>query len=232
MYYSKKHVCTLLLGVLFTLSSIAQINLWDNPSDGKQIKSAQWEVNDLLFRTKARIENPFEAQAFAIVKGEGQTQRIPLIYNGDNEWIFRYSSSTTGKKSYVLESEIRELDGRNGEIVITKNKRKGRHGGIVLREDNSRHFFHEDGSHYFNLAFECDWLFALDYGQEDVAKTKHLMSLLNKYGFNQVVMTVYSHDVSWPKYRCQKAFDKTGKHQGVGRPFRYHCGGNSFETNR
>lgn len=49
------------------------------------------------------------------------------------------------------------------------------------------------------MAFECDWLYALDYGQEDIKKTKHLLSLLNENKFNQIVMNVYSYDVKWKK---------------------------------
>ncbi|WP_250629765.1 apiosidase-like domain-containing protein [Aureibaculum algae] len=68
-----------------------------------------------------------------------------------------------------------------------------------MPKDDPQHFYYEDGTPYFNLAFECDWLFALDYESKDVKKTDHLLNLLNENGFNQVVMNVYSHDVSWEK---------------------------------
>ena len=65
--------------------------------------------------------------------------------------------------------------------------------------DKPQNFFYEDGTHYFNLAFECDWLYALDYGNDQLPKTKHLLNLLNEYGFNQVVMNVYAYglDFDW-----------------------------------
>ena len=48
------------------------------------------------------------------------------------------------------------------------------------------------------MAFECDWLYALDYHNEkSLPKTEHLMNLVKENGFNQVVMNVFSYDVNW-----------------------------------
>lgn len=163
------------------------------------IHCAQWVVEDVVYHVSEPVAHPFQTQAFAVVTDEQGEQKVPLFYNGNQDWVFRYSSATVGEKSFVLISELDELDGEKGQIVITPNTKPGRHGGIVLNPKNPQHLFHEDGSHYFNLAFECDWLFALDYGHADAPKTKHLLSLLNQSGFNQVVMNVYSYDVAWQK---------------------------------
>lgn len=204
--------------IIFTFLSVqfskAQIKVWDNPKSNISIQSVQWEVNDLVYRTKKSLAKPFSKQAFAIVYSSEGEQNIPLFYNGNNEWIFRYSSTTIGDKPFVIESEVKDLNGKKGKFTITENKKKERHGGIVLNEEKPNRFFYEDGSHYFNLAFECDWLFALDYGQNDIPKTSHLLSLLNKTGFNQIVMNVYSYDVSWPK---DKLLAKHPEHEYGGR---------------
>ncbi|WP_282134038.1 DUF4038 domain-containing protein [Seonamhaeicola maritimus] len=175
---------------------LAQIKVWNNP---KSITSQQWQVNDLVYKAKQSIEKPFNKEIYALVKSEVGEQTVPLFYNGNNEWVFRYSSSKIGKKSFVIQSSIKGLKGKKGNITITENKKKDRHGGVVLNADNKRHFFYEDGSHYFNLAFECDWLYALDYGNEELPKTKHLLELLNENGFNQIVMNVYAYglDFDW-----------------------------------
>ncbi len=184
---------------VFELKQVRQTNIWESSQANTPIRCAQWEVNDLVYTVKETIAKPFSRQVYAVVTGDEGGQKIPLFYNGNKEWVFRYSSSTVGRKSFVLKSAIKELNGKTGTFIITENKRRGRHGGVVLDKANPQHLFYEDGSHYFNLAFECDWLFALDYGQEDIPKTKHLLSLLNQYAFNQIVMNVYSYDVSWPK---------------------------------
>ncbi|WP_299547293.1 DUF4038 domain-containing protein [Seonamhaeicola sp.] len=185
-------VWALLLGPL----GFAQIKVWKAPGT---ITSQQWQVNDLVYIAKQKVEKPFQQEVYAMVRSEEGEQKVPLFYNGGNEWVFRYSSSNTGKKSFVIQSDIKGLKGKKGAINITQNQKKDRHGGIVLSDDNKRHFFYEDGTHYFNLAFECDWLYALDYGNKDLPKTKHLLGLLNKNGFNQIVMNVYAYglDFDW-----------------------------------
>ncbi|WP_075590689.1 apiosidase-like domain-containing protein [Labilibacter marinus] len=175
--------------------SYGKIKVLDAPQTGKTISVVQWEVNDLVYKIKKNIKDPFNKEVYAIVTGEDGTQKIPMFFNGDKEWVFRFSSSTVGEKSFVIESEIKELNGKKGKFVITENKKEGRHGGIVLNEEQPNRFYYEDGSHYFNLAFECDWLFALDYGQDEISKTEHLLSLIGENGFNQVVMNVYAYDV-------------------------------------
>ncbi|WP_223241336.1 DUF4038 domain-containing protein [Flammeovirga sp. EKP202] len=196
----KNYILTLIGLMVFIPLSYGQITIWKTKKEKQHITTPQWVVNDIVFKSKKKVNQPLEKNIFALVQGEGEaTQKIPLFYNGNNEWIFRYSGSTEGVKKYILTSEVKELDGKNGQITVTKNEKENRHGGIVVHQDNPQHFFYEDGKHYFNMAFECDWLFALDYGQEQLPKTKHLLNVLEEYKFNQVVMNVYSYDVKWKK---------------------------------
>lgn len=199
------------VAVLFSLNTcFSQIKTWKNPKSYKPIKSVQWEVNDLVYHVNKNVSNPFDKTAFAIVSDGNMEQKIPLFYNGDNNWVFRYSSAVIGTKNFKIASDIRSLNNKKGKFIISENKKKERHGAVVTKKENPQHFFYEDGSHYFNLAFECDWLFALDYGQKEIPKTKHLLSLLNEYKFNQVVMNVYSYDVKWPK---DKKLEKYPQHE-------------------
>jgi hypothetical protein len=188
-------ICTITASPL----CVAQTLRWNAAEIDGPIQSAQWQVNDITYDVAERTQDPFAREVFAVVTDQDSEQKVPLFYNGDQQWVFRYSSSTIGEKTFVLESNIQELNGRRGHFLITKNKKSNRHGGIVLQKDTPNRFFYEDGSHYSNLAFECDWLFALDYGQDEIPKTKHLLSVLNRYRFNQIVMNVYSYDVKWPK---------------------------------
>ncbi|MDV7188007.1 DUF4038 domain-containing protein [Lutibacter sp. TH_r2] len=196
-----KYFSITFLALIFVQTSFAQIKVFENPKSNKSVKIVQWEVNDLVFQTRKEVHSPHKKTAFAVVSGKDGEQKIPLFYNGNKEWVFRYSSSTIGEKTYVLESELRDLNGKRGKFIISDNKKENRHGGIVKNKEDKRHFYYEDGSHYFNLAFECDWLFALDYGEKEISKTKHLLNLINQNGFNQVVMNVYAYDpdLDWVK---------------------------------
>lgn len=195
----KKIITLVLLSMAVISQGWAAIKVWRGQGRQIKIETTQWQVNDIIYHTKGSAENPFSVEAYAVVIGAGGTQKIPLFYNGDDEWIFRYSSTTPGKKTFTIESELKALHGKKGIFIVSKNEKPDRHGGVTLRQDNLNHLFYEDSTHYFNLAFECDWLFALDYGKKDLSKTKHLLSLLHAYGLNQIVMNVYSYDVSWPK---------------------------------
>ncbi|KXX69288.1 DUF4038 domain-containing protein [Flammeovirga sp. SJP92] len=211
----KTYFITLISFLMFTTFSYGQIKVWKTKKEKEQIATPQWVVNDIIFKSKKKVKNPLQKNVFAFVQDEAQeTQKIPLFYNGDNEWVLRYSSGVEGVKHYLLTSEVEELDGLKGLILVTENEKPDRHGGIVLKQNNPRHFFYEDGKHYFNMAFECDWLFALDYGQEEINKTKHLLKVLEEYQFNQVVMNVYSYDVKWkkdPKLKDYPAFEYGGR---------------------
>ena len=158
-----RNISSFIIALLFIQLSFGQVKVWKNSQGNTPITLQQWEVNDVVFQTKRKVENPLLKEAFAIVSDEsGEVQRVPLFYNDNNQWVLRYSSAKVGKKTFVLESEMKELNGKKGMFRVSENKKKERHGGIVLNKENPRHFFYEDGSHYFNLAFECDWLFALD----------------------------------------------------------------------
>ena len=99
--------------LLFVLCSspfcLAQINVWENPKPNRPIEAVQWEVNDVVYRVRKNVTSPFKKNIYARVTGDDGEQKIPLFYNGDNSWVFRYSSSTIGNKTFVLESEIKEL---------------------------------------------------------------------------------------------------------------------------
>ena len=194
-----KNVFQLFLILAISLVANAQTKVWNVDSGKKSIAIVQWEVHDMVYKIKETIKNPYQQEAFALVESEAGEQKIPLFYNDNNEWVFRFSSTTVGSRKFKIKSNIKELDGKKGIFIISENKKKDRHGGIIRKKDNPRHFFYEDGSHYFNLAFECDWLFALDYGQKDMPKTDQLLDHIQNNGFNQVVMNVYAYglDKNW-----------------------------------
>jgi hypothetical protein len=161
----------------------------------------QWEVIDLAFRADYSKGNPYLVEFQGeFVNGEGEKMMVPGFYNGDNEWIIRFSASIPGIWTYATNSQIKKLDGKNGQLTVVSSSKLERHGGIIASLDKRKKFFYEDGTPYMLQAFECDWLFALDYHNADaIPKSTHLMNLLAENGINQVVTTVYSYDVNWKK---------------------------------
>jgi hypothetical protein len=92
-----------------------------------------------------------------------------------------------------------QLSGHKGQIEVTENSDWFVHGAVVINKDRPRQFYYEDGEPYHALAFECDWLFALDYGDTSLTKTRHFIDQVKANGFNQIVMNVYAYDVTWNK---------------------------------
>jgi len=160
----------------------------------------KWEVLDIAFKAKATMTSPFTLTFYAdFIHENGTQQKVHGFYNGGNEWVIRFSASLEGNWNYTIGGELNKLNGKTGRVRVGRNK-KDNHGGIVIQESNPQHFYYEDGTPYFLLAFECDWLYALDYhNKKETPKTNHLLQKIKENGFNHVVMNVFAYDVSWKK---------------------------------
>ncbi|CAN5556027.1 hypothetical protein BH23BAC1_BH23BAC1_46310 [soil metagenome] len=169
-------------------------------SKGKKIEVKKWEVIDISFKVKRKpAGNPFDVDFGAEFRGPGnESLRIPGFYNGNDEWVIRFSSGKTGNWNYKTYSSHGELAGLSGAVNSIENTNPNRHGAVIIDPENPQRFVYEDGTSYFALAFELDWLFALDYdNKKDIPKTRQIISDVKENGFNQIVMNVYACDVNW-----------------------------------
>ena len=71
------------------------------------------------------------------------------------------------------------------------------HGVLRVDEKNPHHFVFEDGTRFYMLAYECDWLWALDVGSPKLKTINPFLNKLASYGFNYVILDTYAHDTSW-----------------------------------
>ncbi|WP_066631768.1 DUF5060 domain-containing protein [Labilibacter marinus] len=196
MNLHKLYCCILL--TLITFSSNAFADIKQSKYAAKQtISIKKWEVVDISF--KAKSKSPFKVDFIAdFISPSGKKQKAAGFYNDNNQWLIRFSGAETGKWTYSTSSSLKALNGKKGSLIIAQETAEASHGGIVIPENDPQHFYYEDGTPYFLMAFECDWLYALDYHNEDgLPKTNHLLNLLNDNGLNQVVMNVFSYDVNW-----------------------------------
>ncbi|MEM9830448.1 MAG: DUF5060 domain-containing protein [Bacteroidota bacterium] len=186
-----KQLTILLLFIWINSAALAQIS---RIPYAENLSGEQWQVIDIIFKANAKVDNPFIADFEAKLKGpEGEEMNVPGFYNGGREWILRFSASTVGDWQFTTTSEVKQLNGKSGIITITENQNPEKHGSIVTRAKNPQHFYYEDGTPYLAMAFECDWLFALDYHNSiGTPKTNYLLDLLVANNLNQIVTTVYS----------------------------------------
>nr|MBI1232402.1 DUF5060 domain-containing protein [Cytophagales bacterium] len=159
-----------------------------------------WQVHDITFKGKKdRTNNPFHVIFGAIYTGpDGQTQKVPGFYNGNEEWVSRFSASAEGTWTFETYSSKPELSGLTGNLTILPNTRENQKGAVGIDSQNPQAFVYEDGDSHFMLAFELDWLFALDYDNTSgIPRTKQLLSQVKANGFNHVVANIYAFDVAW-----------------------------------
>ncbi|MEM7783384.1 MAG: DUF4038 domain-containing protein, partial [Planctomycetota bacterium] len=104
----------------------------------------------------------------------------------------------TGNWKYVTFSSLADLTGNAGQLTVVENLHPWQHGPIEISKDNPQRFVYADGPPYQLMAFELDWLFALDAENEnDIPRSRKLISTVAEHGFNQIVMNVYAYDATW-----------------------------------
>ena len=163
----------------------------------KLIQAHKWETIDLSFTTKGHIEKPFQVEISCTFKSpDGSQLNVPGFYNGNNEWLVRFNPNIEGIWTSISNASVKKLNGIKHVIKVAPAK-KGVRGGIKISNTDAQKLIYENGSSYNLVANEVDWLFALDYGNPDLTKTKTLINAISANGFNQIIMNVYSYDLDW-----------------------------------
>jgi hypothetical protein len=185
------------------------LNLFLNPSLNAQdrqtfstqpVEAKLYSPTDIVFKVKNKsVENPIDAEFGAIFTAkDSQTLKIQGFYNDNDEYILRFSPTKKGIWTFQTYSSVSQLSGLSGTVSVTDNTNAEVHGAVEIKPNSNRKFTYQDGTPYFALAFESDWLFALDYANKTaLPKTEKMVSEIKKNGFNQVVMNVYAYDVGW-----------------------------------
>jgi hypothetical protein len=165
------------------------------------IAARQWDVVELSFRVNQLPQSPTDVDFSATFtcSRDGSTKESPGFYNGDREYVIRFAPPATGEWKYVTTSTLADLANQEGSLSVAE-ARDGRRGGIITDPEEPTRFRYEDGEAYYPIAFEVDWMFALDAeNPEDIPKTRKFVDTLARNGFNQIVMNVFAYDVNWAK---------------------------------
>lgn len=186
-----------------------------NFASSTSVNADKFEVVDLVFNIEnSPDQNPFDVEFGAVWKHEnGSSVKIPGFYNGDNHYLLRFSGREEGKWSFETYSTEKDLSGLQGNILVSADPFENVSGQLQVDPENPAYFQYENGEEAFPLAFELDWLFALDYDNPNgIPKTKQLLNDVAQNGFNHVVMNVYAYDVGW------KIADNVPEEYFYGRP--------------
>ena len=152
----------------------------------------QWDVVDIAFTATKVPSEPFAVTFGAVFKGpDGQKLTVPGFYNGDRSFMIRFSPPSMGSWEFTTYASLPSLVNYQGRVTCIQQTHPNRHGPLAIHPDNPQRFAYVDGSPYYLMAFECDWLFALDAGNaDDIPVTRQLVDQIAAVGFNHVVMNV------------------------------------------
>jgi hypothetical protein len=136
----------------------------------------------------------------ATVKGpERQEFKTLGFYDGQGVWKIRVSPTSEGAWSLVTQSDVPDLDGKTARFNCVRNTNPNVHGGLLVDREHPHHFVFEDGTRYFLMGYECDWLWALDMGRPDLKILNAFLDKLAASGFNYIILNTYAHDTGWRK---------------------------------
>jgi hypothetical protein len=159
-----------------------------------------WQPHDCSFTNQTAVDNPFQVQFAAEITGPGTAKLvIPGFYDGNGIWKIRVSPTAEGEWRVVTRSSVAALDRRRVGFVCTPNPAPGAHGGVRVDLRHPHHFVFEDGTRFFPLGYECDWLWALDATNARLPAVNRFLDKLAASGFNYVLLNAYAHDTSWRK---------------------------------
>ena len=167
--------------------------------NAQSFSCGKWQVLDIPFQANRITGDPLAVHFGAIITHEGgKAMKVPGFYNEDNTWIIRFCPPQEGTWSYTTYSSLTDLSGNQGIVSVKPATGEDEHGPISICSNDPQKFIYDDGTPCFLMAFEMDWLFALDHDNASgIPRTREITSHLVENGFNQVVMNVYAYDASW-----------------------------------
>ena len=164
------------------------------------IEVARWQPHDFAFTSEARPENPFPVPFSAEVIGPGGLKlNLPGFYDGGGTWKVRISPSTPGEWSVLTRSSLPDLDHRRASFICGPNQSPQVHGGLRVDPQRPHHFVFEDGTRFFLMGYECDWLWALDLEDPARGSLNPFLDRLAASGFNCILLNAFAYDTSWRK---------------------------------
>ncbi|MHA7131728.1 apiosidase-like domain-containing protein [Algoriphagus namhaensis] len=171
-----------------------------NQNESNELRADLWEVIDLVFSQKStETANPFDLEFGAIwTHTDGTQLNIPGFYDGEQDYVIRFAGNQPGIWTYQTYATVPDLSGKTGEVTVAAEAFEGAKGPLGIHSEKPTYFQYGNGEEAFPLAFEIDWLFALDYeNAQDIPKTKQILQEISQNGFNHVVMNIYAYDVGW-----------------------------------
>ena len=172
----------------------------DAGNDVSFTNSWSWYPEDISFTSKANKANPYlDVTDFKVTftGPGGTTLTVPGFYTGGQVWKVRFAPTSAGTFTYVTSStQDTSLDGVAGVAPEGTSNPNG-HGALKVDPVFPHHYLFDDGTRYFQMGYEIDWLGLMDFGDATIAKAKSVIDIVAANGFSEVLMNAYAYDTSW-----------------------------------
>jgi hypothetical protein len=168
--------------------------------EGRVFRAFRWQPQDVDFHVDKMPKGPFQVPFSAEVTGPGGVKLIvPGFYDGNGTWKVRVAPTAEGAWTLTTRSTLAALDHRQADFVCVPNPLQAVHGGLNVDPKYPRHLVFEDGTRFFLIGYECDWLWSLDAGDPELKIVNRFLDKLAASGFNYVLLNAYAHDTTWRK---------------------------------
>ena len=149
----------------------------------------QWGVYEISLSGPTN-GNPFlDVKFSARFTQGGSTVEANGFYDGEGMYRVRFMPEKMGDWKYETISSAAELNGKSGELAVTKPSPEN-HGPV--RVANTFHFAYADGTHYKQLGTTCYvWQLQEEALQEQTLKT------LASSSFNKLRFCVFPKRYTW-----------------------------------
>ena len=126
-----------------------------------EVQVPRWQPHDFAFSLDAPQGNPFQLSFSAEVLGpKGISFSVPGFYDGDGTWKVRVSPTAEGAWTLMTQSAVAALDKQHRSFECVSSSSANVHGALRVDAEHPHQFIYEDGSRFFPMGYECDWLWA------------------------------------------------------------------------
>jgi hypothetical protein len=161
------------------------------------VRLEQYRPHDFVFAA-AESGNPFDVELWGEFSGpQGARMRIPGFYDGGGVWKVRFSPPTPGEWVLRTFSPVPALDGKTAEGEAAPSSNPKVHGAPRVDSEHPFHFRFEDGSRFFLMGYEADWLWGADMLDPARKVMRRLIAQMAERGFTHVMVNVYAYDTPW-----------------------------------